>query len=339
MSDRTCSLRQFCLIAACGMVCMLAQIASGVAEAPMQKSQAPGFYRMMLGDFEITALSDGVIDLDAGLLKNVSEAEVQRLLRLAMIDDPHKVATTTNAYLVNTRAKLVLVDAGGGATFGRGLGDLRENLEAAGYEAEQVDAVLVTHLHFDHIGGLTGADGKAAFPKAVVYLSKPENDYWLSETEPDVPAVYKEAFKKARKLARDAAKPYVELSRWKTLDEGTQDLPISGITAIAIPGHTPGHTAYRIQSGKETLLIVGDMVHFAAVQFARPEAAVAFDVDPKQAAATREVVFRRVADGKTLLADMHVAFPGIGRLRSDGKSGYVFVPVEYTPLPATKPSR
>ena len=101
----------------------------------------------------------------------------------------------------------------------------------------------------------------------------------------------------------------------------------------AVPGHTPGHTAYEIESDGQSLLILGDMIHCAAVQFARPEAAVSFDADAKQAVSTREAVFRRVADGKTLVAGMHLPFPGIGRLRVEGKNAYSWAPIEYSPTP------
>jgi glyoxylase-like metal-dependent hydrolase (beta-lactamase superfamily II) len=364
MSNKTISVGRCGWITILGAAFMLGRTVDAAGEAPMQRIQVPGFYRMMLGEFEITALFDGAIDLDAGLLKNLSQAEIDTLLKRALIADPHKVATATNAYMINTAAKLVLVDTGGGATFGRGLGHLRENLAAAGYRPSQVDVVLVTHLHFDHGGGLIDAEGQSAFPNAVVYLAKAENDYWLSQEEPDVPAVYKDALKKARKLARDAAKPYIDSGRWKTFENssnrtGTEEsvgqdsaggeepsrqspptpwsgLPISGIKPVAIHGHTPGHTAYEVRSKGQTLLIIGDTVHFAAVQFARPDAAVAFDVDPKQAATTREALFRQIADVTTFVADMHAAFPGIGRLRSDGKGGYVWVPIEFSPLPTVR---
>jgi glyoxylase-like metal-dependent hydrolase (beta-lactamase superfamily II) len=133
------------------------------AAAPMQKTQAPGFYRMMVGTFEITALFDGMVELDAGLLLNVSETEVRDLLARALIDNPHKIPA--NAFLINTGSKLVLVDTGGGKAFGAMLGHLPENLAAAGYKPEQVDAVLITHLHGDHVGGLLNAAGKPAFRK------------------------------------------------------------------------------------------------------------------------------------------------------------------------------
>ena len=170
-----------------------------MAAAPMQKTQAPGYYRMMVGQYEVTALCDGMVELDAGLLKNISETDIHDLLARALVDNPHKIPAPANAYLINMGSKLVLVDAGGGKTF-PGLGHLGENLAAAGYKPEQVDAVLITHLHPDHVGGLLSAEGKPAFPNAVVYLAKAENDCWLGEVEPKVPEMYKEHLAQARKL-------------------------------------------------------------------------------------------------------------------------------------------
>jgi glyoxylase-like metal-dependent hydrolase (beta-lactamase superfamily II) len=302
------------------------------AEAPMQKSQASGYYRMMLGQFEITALFDGVVDLDAALLKNVSETEIQKLLARAFIDNSHKLPTSVNAYLVNTGSKLVLIDAGSGTSLGPTLGRLVQNLDASGYKPEQVDAVLITHLHPDHVAGLTNAGGKPVFPKAVVYVRKAEQDYWFSAAEPEnVPPAFKEHLQKVRKMVRDTANPYQALNQWKTFENA--DLPISGVKAVSIPGHTPGHTAYEIQSEGRSLLILGDMIHCAAVQFARPDAAVSFDENPKQAVSTRETMFRRVADGKTLVAGMHLPFPGIGRVRLEGTDVYSWVPIDYSPMP------
>jgi glyoxylase-like metal-dependent hydrolase (beta-lactamase superfamily II) len=331
------SIPRRCLwIAILATAAFLGRTTAVTAAAPMQKTQAPGYYRMMVGELEVTALFDGMVELDAGLLLNVSETEVRDLLARALVGNPHKIPAPANAYLINTGSKLVLVDTGGGKAFGAMLGHLAGNFAAAGYKPEQVDVVLITHLHGDHVGGLLNAAGKPAFPNATVYLAKAENDYWLSDVEPKVPDVYKEHLKHARQMARSIAAPYLALGRWKTFENG--NLPVEGIKAIAIPGHTPGHTAYEIESKGQRFIVIGDTVHVAAVQFARPDAAVSFDADPKQAGATRKALFRRVADGKTLVADMHIAFPGIGRLRSDGKDGYVWVPIEYSPLPAEKRS-
>jgi glyoxylase-like metal-dependent hydrolase (beta-lactamase superfamily II) len=265
------------------------------------------------------------------LLKNISETEIKSLLARQFIDDPHKLPAPVNAYLINTGEKLILVDAGGGNLYGPTMGDLAKNLKAAGYRPEQIDAVLLTHLHPDHVAGVVDAAGKAAFPSATVYVSKPESDYWLSTADPEkVPAEYRQHLVSAVKLVKKCAAPYLAADRWKTFSG--VELPLAGVRSVPIPGHTPGHTAYEITSGDQSLLIIGDMVHCGAVQFPRPEAAVSFDSNPKQAVATREALFRRVAASKTLVADMHVAFPGIGRLRPDGDKGYTWTPIEYSPV-------
>jgi glyoxylase-like metal-dependent hydrolase (beta-lactamase superfamily II) len=310
----------------------------------MAKTQAPGFYRMMLGQFEVTALLDGCITFDAALLRNASQSDLQSLLARQFIEDPHKIPSTVNAYLVNTGAKLILVDAGGGSLLGPAMGQLAANLKAAGYRTEQVDAVLLTHLHPDHVAGILDPAGKPAFANAVVYVSKPESDYWLSKADPEkVPPEYRQHLKGAIKLVRKVAGPYIALDRWKTFSG--EELPLAGVRAVPIPGHTPGHTAYEFTSAApadgtrsvpatlgQSLLVIGDMVHCAAVQFPRPDVAVSFDSDPKQAVAIREALFRRVAAQKTLIAAMHVAFPGLGHIRADGEKGYAWVPVGFSPV-------
>jgi glyoxylase-like metal-dependent hydrolase (beta-lactamase superfamily II) len=292
----------------------------------MVRTQAPGYYRMMLGQFEVTALYDGSVELDANLLKNAPEKEVQKLLSSMFAGYP-KMQTSVNAYLINTGSKLVLVDAGAGKVFGPTLGKAIQNLKASGYDAAQVDAVMITHMHGDHVGGLLDAAGLPAFPNAVVYLSQAENDFWLSlASEEKAPAEYKKFFK----MARDMAAPYIALGKWRTFGNG--DAPVPGVKAVPIPGHTPGHTAYEISGGKESLLITGDMIHCMAVQLPRPDVAVDFDTDKKEAVSVRLALFKSAAERKALIAGMHLPFPGIGRIRADGKNVYTFVPVEYAPI-------
>lgn len=138
------------------------------AEAPAKKTQVPGYYRLMLGNFEVTALYDGAIDLDEKLLMNINKREIQRLLARQFLKGP-KVQTAVNAYLINTGSKLVLVDAGAAKLFGPGLGNIVANLKAAGYAPEQVDTVLITHLHGDHVNGLVTPDGQRVFINAEVW--------------------------------------------------------------------------------------------------------------------------------------------------------------------------
>lgn len=305
-------------------------LASGLAaaEAPQQNTQVPGYYRLNLGKFEVTALYDGAIDLDEKLLKNVQKRDVQRLLARQFLQGP-KVQTAVNAYLVNTGSKLILVDAGAAKLFGPGLGNIVDNLKAAGYKPEQIDTVLVTHLHGDHVNGLVGPDGQRVFANAEIWSAKADNDFWLNaDTAAKAPQDAQPFFK----MARDAAAPYLAAGKWKTFDADGELLP--GVSSLATHGHTPGHASYLFENGGQKLLVLGDLVHNHAVQFARPDVAIEFDSDAKQAVDTRKRIFYRAAREKLLVAGMHLPFPGIGHVRKEAAGGYAWVPAEFAPLAA-----
>jgi len=304
---------------------LLAGSGLAAAEAPQQKTQVPGYYRLMLGNFEVTALYDGAIDLDEKLLKNIQKRDIQRLLARQFLQGP-KVQTAVNAYLVNTGSKLVLVDAGAAKLFGPGLGNIVDNLKAAGYTPEQVDVVLITHLHGDHVNGLVTPEGKAVFANADVWSTKADNDFWLSEA---IAAQAPKDFQPFFKMSRDAAAPYLASGKWKTFDSDRELLP--GVTSVDTHGHTPGHVSYRFTSGERSLLILGDLVHNHAVQFARPEVAFEYDADPKQAVVARKKVFLQASRDREMVAGMHLPFPGIGHVRKEQK-GYAWVPGEFAPL-------
>ena len=296
---------------------------SADASAPIVKAAAPAYYRMMLGDFEVTALSDGTVALPVDkLLTNVKPGQVDKALARAFLKAP--VETSVNGYLINTGAKLVLIDTGAAGLFGPTLGKLQANLKAAGYTPEQVDEVYITHLHPDHVGGLF-VDGKMAFPNAVVRADKHDADFWLSE----------ENMKKAPKDlqgffqgAMASLNPYVKADRFKAF-EGNTDL-VPGVKAIATHGHTPGHAIYAIESKGQKLVLWGDLMHVAAVQFPNPSVTIQFDTDSKAAAAQRKKAYADAARGGYIVGSAHLSFPGLGRLRAEG-AGYVFVPVNYSP--------
>jgi glyoxylase-like metal-dependent hydrolase (beta-lactamase superfamily II) len=292
------------------------------AAAPQVKTSAPGYYRMMLGDFEITALSDGTVGLEVEkLLQRASVARIRAALAKRYLKDP--VETSVNGYLVNTGSKLVLIDAGAGSLFGPTLGKLVGSLRAAGYTPEQVDEIYITHMHPDHVGGLV-ADGKIVFPNAIVRADQKEADYWLSE----------KAMLAAPEDARDFFKgamasmgPYVAAGKFKAFDGATDLVP--GIRALPAPGHTPGHTIYAIESKGERMIAWGDLMHVAAVQFPVPEITIAFDVDSDKAMPERKRQFADAAKRGYYVAVSHISFPGIGRVRVDGR-GYDWVPANYT---------
>jgi glyoxylase-like metal-dependent hydrolase (beta-lactamase superfamily II) len=294
------------------------------ASAPQQKTQAPGYYRLMLGDIEITALNDGTAKMEAGkLLKGIKPEQVQKDLARAFLKDPYE--WSFNGFLINTGTKLVLVDTGAGSLFGATTGRLVANLKASGYKPEQVDEVYITHMHGDHIGGLT-TDGKRVFTNAVVRASQAEGDYWLSQAKMDAaPADQKDGFK----TVMAQMNPYVTAGKYKPFIGDLELVP--GVHALATPGHTPGHTAYVVESKGETLVLWGDLMHVAAAQFPDPTVSIGFDSDSAKAQANRAKMFADVAAHGDLIGGAHLSFPGLGHLRKAG-NGYEFVPVNYSTL-------
>jgi glyoxylase-like metal-dependent hydrolase (beta-lactamase superfamily II) len=213
----------------------------------------------------------------------------------------------TNTFLIRTPDRLILVDTGFGTT-------LFESMKTLGVQPDQVDAVLLTHLHGDHIGGLA-KDGKALFSKARVYLAEQEREYW-TKTNPNPGA--------AAALA-----PYG--SRITTFNPGDlgallQEI-IPGITPIAAFGHTPGHTMFMVDSEGKKLLIWGDLMHVQDIQFPLPEISVSYDTDPAAAAAVRKRVLEYAARSRIPIAGMHLVYPAIGTVTVQSV-GYRLTPAE-----------
>ena len=302
-------------------------LSQGLAQAgaPMVKTSAPGFHRMMLGDFEITALSDGTVALPVDkLLTNTRPGQVDKALSAAFVKAP--LETSVNAYLVNTGSQLVLVDTGAAGLFGPTLGKLLVNLKASGYQPEQVDAVVITHMHADHVGGLMAGD-KLAFPNATVHADKHDADFWLSQAKLDKASADAKGFFQG---AMASLNPYVTAGKFKPFDGDTELVP--GVRAQAARGHTPGHAIYVVESKGQKLVLWGDLMHVAAVQFAEPSVTIQFDTDSKAAATQRKKAYADAAKNGYWVAASHLAFPGIGHVRAEGK-GYRFVPANYSVLP------
>lgn len=303
------------------------------AQVPQLKTQVPGYYRLAVGDFEITALYDGQILLDTKLLRNARPGQMQDMLARMFRQNP--TATAVNAYLINTGSRLVLVDTGAAALFGPTLGQVLSNLKAAGYDPSQVDTVLLTHLHGDHVGGLLGPDGQPAFPRATVHAPKAEAAHWLS---PEMAAKAPPEAQRFFKAPQDATAPYRRTDAFKTFDGTTEVVP--GIKALPSPGHTPGHTSYLVASKGQQLLIWGDIVHNAAIQFARPEVTIEFDSDAPQALRTRRALLKWTARDALMVAGAHLPFPGLGHVRAEARGHYSWVPLDFAPMPqpaASKP--
>jgi glyoxylase-like metal-dependent hydrolase (beta-lactamase superfamily II) len=307
------------LAAACAAVVAVPALAA----APMAKTPAPGYFRVMLGDFEITPLSDGTVDLPMDQLLKQKPELTRAELAQSWLKLP--LETSDNAFLVNTGSKLVLIDTGAGALFGPTLGKLAANLKAAGYRPEQVDEIYITHFHGDHVGGLV-SQGQLVFPNATVRAAKAEADFWLSEDNMNKAPADKKGYFQG---VMTAVGPYVKAGHFKPFEGNVELVP--GVRANAAHGHTPGHTTYMVESRGQKLLLIGDLIHVAAVQMAHPTVTIGFDSDEKAAEAARLREFDAAAKAGYLIGGAHLQFPGMGHLRAEGK-GYRWVPVNFTQM-------
>jgi glyoxylase-like metal-dependent hydrolase (beta-lactamase superfamily II) len=294
------------------------------AEAPMVRTQAPGYHRLMVGDFEVTVLSDGTVKLPMGkILVDADSSKIRQGLDRNFMKD--EVETSVNAFLVNTGSKLVLIDTGAAGLFGPTLGNLLANMRAAGYQPEQVDEVYITHMHGDHVGGLMAGTNRA-FPNATLRLDKRDVDYWLSEANMNAAPAEAKGFFQGAMLS---ANPYRSGGKLATFEGSTVLVP--GVRAQSAYGHTPGHTIYVVESKGEKLVLLGDLMHVAAVQFDNPGVTIQFDSDQPAARQQRQAVFADAASNGYMIGAAHLSFPGIGRLRTAG-SGYTFIPLNYSGL-------
>ena len=268
---------------------------AGVAMISAVIAAEPPNRQFRFGSFEVTAVQDASSAMRAELFPGSPGTEFRRLA------GAQRAPSSVNVFVLKRGGKLILVDAGNGGKRGAML----RKLEQDGIPPEKIDCILLTHMHGDHIGGLLGRDGKAAFPNAVVYVSAPEREYWQS------------AAGARGELARKVLQSYA--GRVKEFRFGEEVL--SGVRALDASGHTPGHTVFETDS----LLIVGDLFHAAAIQIPRPEICAAYDMEPSKAVQARRRFCDLAAAASKPVAGMHLPYPGIGRI-SRNAAGYVYSP-------------
>jgi glyoxylase-like metal-dependent hydrolase (beta-lactamase superfamily II) len=294
---------------------------SALAAAPRAAAQVPGLHRFTVGDVEVTAVADGYIDIPTSIFAKADAAGIAALQRQAFQPVGETLRLAVNLYVVNTGDRLVLVDGGTGNLMGPTLGKLAANLKAAGIEPSAVDAIVATHLHPDHIGGLFSPAGAAAFPKAELVTHEADVAFWTNQ---QIMAKAPEMVQGFFRAAQTALKAYDGRVRRISRDGEVA----KGIASMHMPGHTPGHTGYVVSSGNASLLIWGDLVHSATLQFARPDWSIAFDVDADAALATRKKVLDMAANDRLPVAGMHLPFPGIGHVAKAGE-GYAYVRADW----------
>lgn len=290
---------------------------------PRPTRQPTGAHHLAVGDVLVTAINDGYLEGAFDYMVYIDAAEAEQ-----MYISGHRIAPpriTVNTFLVDLGGRLVLIDGGCGSGMGPTLGAFAGNLAALGIPPESVDVILATHLHPDHVGGLVTETGQPVFPNAELIVHAAEPAFWQNDAN-------------AARAASEFEQMFFRLAR-STLDayrgrlrttQGGEVVP--GVSVVPEPGHTPGHCGWLISSGGDQLLIWGDIVHMPGVQFARPDAGMAFDVDAAQARATRQRIFDMAATDRLRVAGMHLDFPAFGHVARAGE-GYAFIPEVWQPAP------
>ncbi|WP_346352984.1 MBL fold metallo-hydrolase [Azotosporobacter soli] len=279
--------------------------------------------RVLVGEIEVITLSDGVSQRATLQQAQLLQGDKDKIAtRLEETYPSGQMEATVNAFLINTGSKLVLVDTGNGVKGKPLMGHVVDNLRAAGYQPEEIDEIYLTHMHPDHIGGLS-SDGQRVFSNATLYVDKNEADYWLNASNLTTAS---ETQKRTFQAVKEMLTPYLTAGKFNIFDGNTQLTP--GISAKELFGHTPGHVAYVVESKGETLILWGDVIHVAAVQFENPAVTIAYDSDQENAAKVRQKILREAAKNNTLVGGAHLAFPGIGHVTSDGEEGFKFVPID-----------
>jgi len=278
--------------------------------------QIPGVYHRKIGDIVVTVISDGYLDGNLEIMRNVDLDRARQIL-----SDSFRPArrTSVNTFLIHSKGRRALIDTGSGNYLGPTAGHVQRNLAAAGIDPKSIDTVLLTHMHPDHSAGLTDmSNGQLLFPDSELVMHENELPHWFDD------GAMSKADERSKKLFFEAGREQVAPYRNRTrLFRQGEVFP--GVTAVPSHGHTPGHTAYLITSGDHQLMIWGDTVHVPEVQTAIPEAGMGFDTDLAMAAAARKRMFDRVSADRVLVAGMHTHFPGFARLARRGE-GYALYP-------------
>lgn len=301
---------RFCAL--CGM------LPDGEEEDMIPTTPLQASFDRQVETMTVTPLTDGYLDPEVKFLRDISAENIRTLLALGHRDGPPRASV--NAYAVRSDHGTFLIDTGSGDTMGPTCGRLPDSLADARIEAEDVNAILLTHVHPDHSNGLTDlSTNSRLFPNADVLLHRKELDHWFDDE------AMARADERARhryfEMGRAQLRPYLDAGRVRTFDDG-EVLP--SITAAPCHGHTPGHTAYRIGSGPGAILVWGDTVHVQEVQLPFPDVTVIFDWNPADAAASRRRMIEMAVEEGLVVAGAHLHFPGFGHIARRG-AGYSLV--------------
>lgn len=310
--------------AAIGIGMGLAQVGPADGAAPIQGEQAPGFYRFKVGEMEVTLVNDGAAQrpLAEGFVRNAPMTEVQAALRSAF--QPTETLTIPfTVPVINTGSRLIMIDSGNGRMGAPGTGRFLANLAAAGYAPEQVDAIILSHFHGDHINGIRDKEGQAVFKNAELMVPEAEWAFWMDDGQMSrAPEARRPAFEAVRRVFGPATKDVTAYSGEKEI--------VTGITSMPAHGHTPGHTTFIVASGDDRLLVWADTTNKPELFVRNPGWHATFDMDPAQAEATRRRLLDMAASERLRLAGYHFPFPATGFIAREGDA-YDFVPGFWQP--------
>jgi glyoxylase-like metal-dependent hydrolase (beta-lactamase superfamily II) len=284
---------------------------SALASAPKLGTQPAYFHRFNLGSAEVTVVSDGPLPLGdpSGTFVGVPKEEVKKMLTDNFLS-PDNVVLEQNSPIVNMGDKLVLFDTGMGTSkqFGPTTGRQQKSLAEAGIKPEDIDAVVLSHAHIDHIGGIVDASDKPLFPNAQFYIAQNDFDYWTDEGKLGSPL--KDFVIHARKNLLPVR------DRLVFFKDGQEFLP--GVQAMAAPGHTVGHHMFMITSEGKSFAFLGDLTHHQILLLEKPLMQFSYDTDPNQAAQTRVKMLDMLAANKIAVMSYHFPWPGYGHVVKNG---------------------
>jgi glyoxylase-like metal-dependent hydrolase (beta-lactamase superfamily II) len=295
-----------------------------LARAPKLGTQSPYFHRFSLGSAEVTVVSDGPLPLGPpkGIFVGVPDEEVRKML-LENFLSPDDIVLEQNSPIVNTGDKLVLFDTGMGTSqlFGPTTGRQQKSMMEAGIKPEDIDAVVFSHAHVDHIGGVVDANGRVLFPNAQYYIAQSDFDYWTDESKMGSPL--KDFVVHARKNLLPVR------DRLVFYKNGEEFLP--GVQALAAPGHTVGHHMFMVTSAGKSFAFLGDLTHHQVLLMEKPRMEFSYDTDPKQAAESRVRMLDMLAANKIAVMSYHFPWPGLGHVVKTGEGfHYIAEPMQMT---------
>ena len=289
--------------------------------------QVAGYYHHQIGNTQITALLDGTNYLNPSMFKGLNDSEKSQILKKYHADQAKGMQTSINAFLINTGTQLLMVDSGAASCFGNHLGSIYSNLKASGYEPRQVNDIFLTHLHPDHVCGISN-NGVANYPNATLHISKTEYDYWLSpNTVKKLPKEQQAAFLGTVEKIKAALAPYEKAKKIKVFSD--KALRFGAVEFKPSFGHTPGHYSFKLKSDGQEVVFIGDIVHSHTLQFEKPETSIEFDINPQAAIQTRLKHFAEYAKDGQLIAAPHLPFPGLGHIYSKDGTSYQWIPVHF----------